>query len=69
MLNVRLANTPLFCTDDISAIIESLSFQVSAIMSETGNGVLSANQLGTAFFEQVESYLQSAVDDMQEMRS
>jgi len=68
MLNVRLANAPLFCTHDISAIVECLDRRVSAIMSETGSGALSANQLGTAFFEEIEDYLQEAVKDLREMR-
>lgn len=68
MLNVRLANTTLLCTDDINAIIESVHGRISGIMSETGNGALSANQLASALFEEIECYMHGAVDDMREMR-
>lgn len=68
MMNIRLANAPLFFTQDISEIVEGLDARVSSIMSDTGSGALSANQLATAFFEMMEGHLHDAVDDMRDLR-
>ena len=68
MLNERLACIPLFCAHDIDAVMDSATDEMSYLLKETGMELLSANQIGEIVLGKVEQYLQSAVEDMSEMR-
>ncbi len=68
MLNIRLANTPLFCTHDIDAIFECAAEQISSVIAESGEELFSANQIGNVVLENIESRLQNALDDLRDMR-
>lgn len=68
MLNERLANTALFCGNDIDSILECTAVELADYMEGQERDFLTANEIGRIFLENVEFHLSSSVKDMRKMR-
>lgn len=69
MLNERLANTALFCGDDIDSILDCTATELEGYMGVRELELITANEIGRIFLGVVEFHLASAVSDMRKMRS